>query len=271
MSGSNPRLIDYLLENGLAPDEKTARGLIMRGDVLVDDRPVNSPMQAVSTESAVRIRGGVTQPVSRGYDKLAPVFDQLGLNVNDKTCLDLGVSTGGFSQLLLERGAGRLYAVDVAYGIVADVVRKDPRVILLERTNARELSSELITERIEFVTGDLSFISWSAVLPVVANLLADAARLLLLVKPQFELASRGRGAELEEGIAGSAGLRREALELLWDTWHNVRLCPRAVLPSALKGQKGNQEYFVLLRKGHPMCTAEEYGYMTAEAVGSELS
>ena len=266
-AGTN-RLLDYLLENGLAQDERSARGLIMRGDVLVDDRPVISPAAAVPDGSAVRIRGRAGQPVSRGYDKLAPVFEQLQLQVAGSVCLDLGVSTGGFSQLLLEQGAQTVYAVDVAYGVIADSVRS--RVVLLERTNARELTSEQVPQPLDFVTGDLSFISWQAVIPAVARLLKPSAELLLLVKPQFELASRDRGSELDGGIAVSPRLQYEALEMLWDTWHNDGLCPVAVIPSPLKGQKGNQEYFVYLVYGLKMCTSEDYRRMAAAAAGTEL-
>lgn len=265
------KLLEYLLENGLAPDERSARGLIMRGDVLVDEQPITSPVSTVQPDSTVRIRGGLQLAVSRGYNKIAPVLDQLNLKLTDRICLDLGVSTGGFSQCMLERGVGKLYAVDVAYGVVADLVRHDPRVVLLERTNARELSRELIPDEIEFVTGDLSFIGWQAVIPAVVKLLAKQAELLLLVKPQFELASRGRSAELTDGIAQSSELQFAALELLWDTWHNVGLCPIAVIPSPLKGQKGNQEYFIHLSFGQAMCTPEEYRQMTAAAAGMELS
>ena len=262
-------LLDYLLANGLAPDERTARGLIMRGDVLLDDKPVTSAAMQVCSAAEVRVRGRAVSPVSRGYYKLAPVFDELGLDVAGNVCIDLGVSTGGFSELLLARDAARVYAIDVAYGVAADSIRNDERVVLLERTNARNLDRELIPDAAAFVTGDLSFISWQAVIPAVVPLLAADAALLLLVKPQFELASRGRGDELSEGIVASTGLRYQALEQLWDTWHNVGLSPEAVLPSALKGQKGNQEYFVLLKATGTMCTRDEYLRMAATATGTE--
>jgi 23S rRNA (cytidine1920-2'-O)/16S rRNA (cytidine1409-2'-O)-methyltransferase len=264
------KLLDYLLEHGMAPDERSARGLIMRGDVLVDDQPVTSPSKSVPIDGEVRIRGNIQQAVSRGYNKLAPVLDQLSLKLEGRRCLDLGVSTGGFSQCLLERGVATLYAVDVAYGTAADLIRNDPRVVLLERTNARELTRELIPDEIDFVTGDLSFIGWQPVMPAVVNLLARSAELLLLVKPQFELASRGRSAELSEGIAISADLQFSALGLLWDTWQNVALCPSSVIPSPLKGQKGNQEYFVHLKNDMAMCTVEDYRQMAAQATGTDL-
>ena len=271
MAGVRLNLLDYLLEHGLAPDERTARGLIMRGDVLVDEEPRTSPACSPAADCSIRIRGRVERPVSRGYDKLAPVADRLDLGLAGCNALDLGVSTGGFSQYLLDREVARLYAVDVAYGVVADSVRNDPRVVLLERTNARELNAELIPDALDFVTGDLSFIGWGAVIPAVMPLLAAQARLLLLVKPQFELAARGKGTELADGIVASRELRRHALELLWDTWHNVGLRPRAVLPSALKGQKGNQEYFVLLENHGADCTHEEYLNMASQATGTELA
>ena len=184
MAGVRLNLLDYLLEHGLAPDERTARGLIMRGDVLVDEQPRTSPAYTPAADCSIRIRGRVERPVSRGYDKLAPVADRLDLGLAGCNALDLGVSTGGFSQYLLDREVARLYAVDVAYGVVADSVRNDPRVVLLERTNARELNAELIPDALDFVTGDLSFIGWGAVIPAVMPLLAAQARLLLRIADQ---------------------------------------------------------------------------------------
>ncbi|MBN2082254.1 hypothetical protein JW859_08605 [bacterium] len=243
-------LRDYLLANNLAPDERTARGLIMRGDVLVDDRPVTSPAFTVPEGSAVRIRGGADNAdVSRGAGKLRPVAARLGFACAGLVALDLGVATGGFTQVLLELGAARVYAVDVAYGTVALCIREDPRVVLLERTNARQLTAELVREPVARVVGDLSFISWRAVLPAVHPLLAAAAELLLLVKPQFELAAAGRDDCLEQGIVADPRAERECLAGLYNVWVEHGLAPCAVVPAALRGAKGNQEYFVYLRRG----------------------
>jgi len=252
-------LLDYLLATNLAPDERTARGLIMRGDVLVDDRPVTSPAFAVRDGAGVRLRGGANSTdVSRGAGKLRPVAARAGFNCAGLVALDLGVATGGFTQVLLELDARRVYAVDVAYGTVALSIREDPRVVLLERTNARQLTTELIPEPVERVVGDLSFISWHAVLPAVRPLLAEQAELLLLVKPQFELAAAGREDCLEQGIVADPRAGRECLAGLYNGWVEHGFAPRAVIPAALRGAKGNQEYFVYLKTGR---AANEADYL----------
>lgn len=246
------KLLDYLLAADLAPDDRTARGLIMRGDVLVGERPVTSPAAEVKPGDGVRLRGGgSSEDVSRGAGKLRPVAARLGFDCRGLVALDLGVATGGFTQVLLELGAARVYAVDVAYGTIALSLRDDPRVVLLERTNARELTREQVPEDVARVVGDLAFISWRAVLPAVARLLAEQAELLLLVKPQFELAAAGRGADLRDGIVVGQDAVRAVLADLYNTWSEHALAPVAVAPAALRGTKGNQEYFVHLRRGEP--------------------
>jgi 23S rRNA (cytidine1920-2'-O)/16S rRNA (cytidine1409-2'-O)-methyltransferase len=198
----------------------------------------------------VRLRRGSTDTdVSRGAQKLRPVRERVGFDCRGHVALDLGVGTGGFSQVLLEQGARRVFSVDVAYGTIALQLRNDPRVVLLERTNARELTRELVPEVITRVVGDLSFISWAAVLPAVILLTGADAELLLLIKPQFELAAAGRGAELRDGIVEDPEVARSCLENLYNTWCEHGLAPLAVVPAALRGAKGNQEYFVYLKRG----------------------
>jgi 23S rRNA (cytidine1920-2'-O)/16S rRNA (cytidine1409-2'-O)-methyltransferase len=259
-------LLDYLLAHALAPDPRTARGLIMRGDVLVQGRPVTSPHAKVAPGVEVRVRGKVGGAVSRGALKLRPVMHRAGFECANLVCLDLGVATGGFTQVLLESGASRVYAVDVAYGTIALEIRNDPRVVLLERTNARLLTSKEIPEPIERVVGDLSFIGWGAVLPAVAPLLAPGAELLLLVKPQFELAASGGSRELIAGVALNASAVRRCLESLYNTWVGQNLSPQAVIPAAVRGAKGNQEYFVRLKSGAPCVPPEEYSGWVAAAI-----
>jgi len=243
------KLLSYLLDSNLAPDERSARGLIMRGDVLINEQPVTSPAAEIKPEDVVRLRRGSSDTdVSRGAQKLRPVWERVKFDCLGHISLDLGVGTGGFTQVLLEQGARRVYAVDVAYGTIALQLRNDPRVVLLERTNARELTRELVPEVITRVVGDLSFISWTAVLPAVIPLTDADAELLLLVKPQFELAAAGRGAELRDGIVEDLKAARSCLENLYNTWCGHGLAPLAVVPAALRGAKGNQEYFVHLKR-----------------------
>ena len=238
-----------MLASDIAADRRTARGLILSGRVLVSDRPVTSEHSTVKEGQVVRVRGGAKEMVSRGAAKLRPAIERAGFDVAGRVCLDLGVSTGGFTQVLLAAGAARVYAVDVAYGVAAPVIRDDERVVLLERTNARLLTSSIIPEPLERVVGDLSFISWRAVLPAVSKLLAGAAELLLLVKPQFELAARGQRDAVAGGVVEDPGMRRRALAELYETWMSNGLNPLAVFPAALRGAKGNQEYFVHLAAG----------------------
>ena len=261
------KLLDYLLEHGLAADARTARGLIMRGDVLVNDRPQTSVHFSVPDGTTVRLRGaGGSDAVSRGVLKLQPVATRAGFDCRGMIALDLGVATGGFTQVLLQQGAARVYAVDVAYGTVALSIRNDERVVMLERTNARELTRAELPEPVGRVVGDLSFISWGAVLPAVVPLLAPAAELLLLVKPQFELAASGRSEMLDGGIVRDAATVVQCLEGLYNTWQKHGLAPLAVYPAGVRGAKGNQEYFIHLGLGRYTCSRQEYAQWISRAV-----
>ena len=260
------RLLDYVLDAGLAADQRSAQGLILRGDVLVNDRPVTSPAAEVREGASVRLRSGIAEGVSRGAGKLKPALERSGMDVAGRICLDLGVSTGGFTSVLLERGAARVYAVDVAYGVTALKLRSDPRVVLLERTNVRALSPALVPVPVMRVVGDLSFISWSAVLPAVVGLLGEGAEALLLVKPQFELAARGLDQLVPAGVVREPAALADCLAHLYNTWVDNRLVPRAVIPSALRGAKGNQEFFVHLVWQGEQGSRQSYGDMVQAAI-----
>jgi 23S rRNA (cytidine1920-2'-O)/16S rRNA (cytidine1409-2'-O)-methyltransferase len=259
------RLLDALLERGLAPDERTARGLILSGRVLVDDRPVTSEHAEVQAEQALRVKGDTSGDLSRGARKLRPAIQRAGFEVAGMICLDLGVSTGGFTQVLLENCAAKVYAVDVSYGVTASEIRIDPRVVLLERTNARELAHEHVPEPVQRVVGDLSFISWAAVLPAIVPLLAEGARLLLLVKPQFEIPAELRDEALHGGVVSDPRYWIEALYSLSGTWVANGLQVADVFPSELPGAKGNREFFVLLQLG-AMAQPQHYEQMVERAV-----
>jgi 23S rRNA (cytidine1920-2'-O)/16S rRNA (cytidine1409-2'-O)-methyltransferase len=251
------KLLDSVLLLGLALDERQARGLIMRGDVLVDDAPVTSPQAVCKPDAVVRLRSGVKPGGSlRGAAKLGPILVASGLEVTGRIALDLGAATGGFTQVLLAAGAARVYAVDVAYGIILAELRADPRVILLERTNARLLTVEHLPEPPELVVGDLSFISWRAVLPAITPLLALSADLLLLVKPQFELAALGE--DVADGIVSAPADRLRALAGLYNAFADHELAISRVWPAAIPGLRGNQEYFVQARRGGQMLSEAAY-------------
>jgi 23S rRNA (cytidine1920-2'-O)/16S rRNA (cytidine1409-2'-O)-methyltransferase len=238
------KLLEYLIATGLAPDERTARSLILRGDVLVNDLPVAHVGYSLRKDDVVRVRGELKSDVSRGARKLRPVMDAAGFECTGMQVLDLGAATGGFTQVALESGARGVYAVDVAYGELATELRSDERVVVMERTNVRHLVPAMFPEALPRVIGDLSFISWRAVLPAVIPLLAPQARLLLLVKPQFELAASGAARELEQGVVRDRAMRKAVLAGLWPVWQDNQLQPRGIYPAGIKGAKGNQEYFV---------------------------
>jgi 23S rRNA (cytidine1920-2'-O)/16S rRNA (cytidine1409-2'-O)-methyltransferase len=260
------RLTDYLIASGLAVDERSARGLAMRGEVLIDDRPVTSPVFDVTENMRVRLRHALSMDISKGAAKLRPIAERLGLSCAGCVCLDLGVATGGFTQVLLERGASRVYAVDVGYGITAVEIRNDSRVVMLERTNARELTLAHVPEPVQVAVGDLSFISWSAVLPAAIPLLAVGAVALLLVKPQFELAARGLGHLLERGVLRDPAITQACLNELYNVWVGNGLNPDAIEPAAATGAKGNQEYFVRLTMSGITTSQAAYAALASAAL-----
>jgi 23S rRNA (cytidine1920-2'-O)/16S rRNA (cytidine1409-2'-O)-methyltransferase len=260
------RLLDWLLEAGLVEEERSARGLILRGDVLVNDRPVTSAAHQLAASDLVRLRQGAARIGLKGSRKLRPALQRCGMTVSDLACLDLGASTGGFTTVLLEQGARLVYAVDVGYGLILPQLRADPRVRLLERQNARLLTREQLPEAPQRAVGDLSFVSWAAVLPVVAPLLDPQAELLLLVKPQFELAAAGLGGTLEAGIARQPQLVLDCLQGLYNTWAACQAAPQSVMPCLERGAKGNQEYFVHFKLGQPLPSSSLYDGMVSAAL-----
>jgi 23S rRNA (cytidine1920-2'-O)/16S rRNA (cytidine1409-2'-O)-methyltransferase len=259
-------LLEYLQRSGIPAEERALRGLIMRGDVLVNDQPVTSPAAQVPPGAAIRVRGAVQRPVSRGYDKLKPVIERSGIQVAGRICADLGASTGGFTQCLLEAGAERVYAVDVGYGLLAVELRNNPHVVVLERTNARLLTTSEIPDPLGLVVGDLSFISWRAIVPTIMDLLSPTAELFLLIKPQFELAAAGKLDPAGRGIVQRAEDMEACLDSLYDLWRECDLNSHGVYPAALRGAQGNQEFFIHLRRNERTVTQDEYLRQAHQAV-----
>jgi 23S rRNA (cytidine1920-2'-O)/16S rRNA (cytidine1409-2'-O)-methyltransferase len=233
------------VREGLAETRSRAGALIRAGRVLVDDVPVDKPGTAVRPEVVLRVRDTGRRFASRGGDKLAGALEDLGLDPRGRACLDLGASTGGFTDCLLQAGARSVVAVDVGYGQLDTRLRGDPRVTPLERTNARHLEPSSVPPDLELVTVDVSFISVRLLLPVIARI-APRAELLVLVKPQFEV---GRGEVGKGGVVRDAALRARAVE-------SVTACARELgyeavgsAESRLAGPKGNREIFLWLQPG----------------------
>jgi len=242
MKRSRERLDERVVREGLASTRAQAQALILAGRVLVDDAPGPKAGQAVAPEARVRLRGEERRFASRGGDKLAGALADLALDPAGKVCLDLGASTGGFVDCLLQHGAARVVAVDVGYGQLDLRLRDDPRVRLLERTNARHLTEADLPEAIELVTIDVSFISATLLLPRVAAL-APRAELLVLVKPQFEV---GREKVGKGGVVRNDADRRAAVERVRRAAEALGYRPRGEAESRLPGPKGNREIFLWL-------------------------
>jgi 23S rRNA (cytidine1920-2'-O)/16S rRNA (cytidine1409-2'-O)-methyltransferase len=242
------RLDRVLLQRGLAPSREKAQAMILAGLVEVDGRRIEKAGAAVGEEADIRVAGPPHPYVSRGGVKLAAALDAFGIDPSGAVCLDVGSSTGGFTDCLLQRGASRVYAVDVGYGQIDARLRSDPRVALRERVNARFLTREHVPEPVAVAVMDLSFISARLVLPAVVPVLAPRARLVLLVKPQFEA---GRGEVPRGGVVRSEETRRRAVEQVTRAAEALGLAPQGVIASPLKGASGNLEFLAAFRLERP--------------------
>jgi 23S rRNA (cytidine1920-2'-O)/16S rRNA (cytidine1409-2'-O)-methyltransferase len=236
------RLDERLVADGLAESRTRSQALIRSGCVLVDDVPVDKPGTRVAADARVRVRDGGRRFVSRGGEKLAGALGDLGLDPRGAVCLDLGASTGGFTDCLLQAGAERVVAVDVGYGQLAARLRGDPRVRVVERTNARHLERRDVPEDVDLVCVDVSFISARLLLPGIAAV-APRASLLVLVKPQFEVGREqvGRG-----GVVRDDGLRTAAVDAVAGAAGALGYRERGRADSRLPGPRGNREVFLWL-------------------------
>jgi len=213
--------------------------------VLVDDAPVDKPGTRIRDDASLRVRGEARRFVSRGGEKLASALAELGIDPSGRACLDIGASTGGFTDCLLQAGALRVAAVDVGYGQLDVRLRDDPRVLVLERTNARHLEADAIPFPIDLVTVDVSFISARLLLPRIGEV-APRAELLVMVKPQFEV---GRDRVGRGGVVRDDALRRQATDEVAEAAAALGYAERGRAESALPGPKGNREIFLWLAPG----------------------
>ena len=212
---------------------------------MVAGTPASKAGTLVAPDQPIELRGAARALASRGGDKLAAALDELGVEPDGRRCLDVGASTGGFTDVLLSRGAVHVVAVDVGYGQLAWRLRTDERVTVLDRTNARALTADILPYRPDLVTADVSFISLTKVVPAIAAVVADGADLVLLVKPQFEA---GR-AEVGRGVITDPAIWRRALEGVADACRAAGLGPLEAVPSPLPGPAGNVELFLHARAG----------------------
>lgn len=238
------RLDLLLVERGLVESRERAQALILAGRVEVDGRPAAKAGQRVPTSAEVEVRGPDHPYVGRGGVKLAGALDRFGIDPAGRIALDVGASTGGFTDCLRQRGAFRVYALDVGRGQLHDRLRRDPGVVVRERCNARHLRPDSLPERVSLVTLDVSFISLRLVLPPVLGLVETEADLVPLVKPQFEVR---RGEVGKGGIVRDRRLHARILGEAVALGRSLGLALRDLCASPLPGSGGNREYFIHFR------------------------
>lgn len=234
------RLDVLLVERGLAASREQARRIIMAGEVLVDGRPATKPGARVAARAALQVK---ERPrfVSRGGEKLAAALERFTIDPGGWLCADVGASTGGFTDCLLKAGAARVYAIDVGYGQLAWSLRQDPRVVVLERTNARYL--EALPELVDFASIDVSFISLRLILPAVRRWLTPAGQVVALVKPQFEA---GRHDVGKGGVVRDPAVHRSVLASVLAFTGDEGFAVQGLMPSPILGPAGNVEFLLWL-------------------------
>ena len=238
------RIDKLLVQKGLAPTREKAQALIMAGQVFVDGRRVEKAGEKVSPDARIEVKGGMKY-VSRGGYKLEKALKTFGIEPKGWVCLDVGASTGGFTDCLLQYGAKKVYAVDVGTGQLDQKLRQDPRVVSYEKTDARKLTEEHIPEKVDLITVDVSFISLERVLPSIIPFLKEGGLIITLVKPQFELSPK----DVKKGVVRDPSKRREAIEKVSKfAVENLKLSLLGITKSSPKGPKGNEEFLLLLKK-----------------------
>ncbi len=236
------RLDQLLVERGLAESRAKAQALVLAGEVFVEGQKAEKPGHAVAVDSRIELSGRLPY-VSRGGLKLAAALDNFGIDPAGRVCLDIGASTGGFTDCLLQRGAARVYAVDVGAGQIDWKIRTEPRVVLRENVNARYLSYEDIGELVDLAVCDVSFISVTLILPALVPLLKATGEMVVLVKPQFEV---GRGKVGKGGIVREPELHAEACTRVQDAVRAAGFTS-SVIDSPILGAEGNREFLLYAR------------------------
>ncbi|MCP9461371.1 MAG: TlyA family RNA methyltransferase [Nitrospira sp.] len=240
------RLDQLLVNQGFAESRERAARMILAGEVRVNGVLVDKPAKTVSAQAVIEVLAQSDRFVSRGGEKLAAALDAGSIDPAGLVCLDVGCSTGGFTDCLLQRGARRIYAVDVGYGQFDWRLRQDPRVVLMERTNIRYLDKSAIPEPVGLTVIDVSFISLTKVLPPVLQFSVPGAIVIALVKPQFEV---GKGEVGRGGIVRDEVQRRDVLRGIVNFAAGLGMAARTTLECPLKGKKGNQELFAIFECG----------------------
>jgi 23S rRNA (cytidine1920-2'-O)/16S rRNA (cytidine1409-2'-O)-methyltransferase len=255
------RLDKLLVSRGLAETRSRAQALIMAGEVAIDGQRADKAGMQVALDARITVAEPLPY-VSRGGHKLAAALETFEIDVMERVCADVGACTGGFTDVLLQRGASRVFAIDVGYGQLDWRIRQDERVVVMERTNARYLTA--LPQPVSFAAIDVSFISLRLILPVVKGWLVMSGEIVALVKPQFEAGREqvGRG-----GIVRDEAVRRTVVEELWDWAVAAGLGPRQVMRSPIEGSGGNVEYLLWMQPERPATMDGEEAWAKLEIAG----
>ena len=261
--------LDILLVNkGLAPSREKAKAMIMEGNVFVDNNREDKAGSTFDVNANIEVKGNTLKYVSRGGLKLEKAMTHFGITLEGKVCMDIGASTGGFTDCMLQNGAVKVYAVDVGYGQFAWKLRQDERVVCMEKTNIRYVKPEDIADRLDFASVDVSFISLTKVLGPARELLNDNGEMVCLIKPQFEA---GREKVGKKGVVRDKAVHEEVVQMICDFAVENGYSVLGLTFSPVKGPEGNIEYLVFLQKSDaPVSTAESTPHEIVEASHAAL-
>ena len=249
------RLDVFMVNNGLAQSRERAKAVIMAGQVYIDNQKCDKAgMMIDENTTGVEVRGETLKYVSRGGLKLEKAMSVFPITLEGKVAMDIGASTGGFTDCMLQNGAKKVFAVDVGYGQFAWKLRRDKRVVNMERTNIRYVTPEQIGEPLDFASIDVSFISLRLVLPVAYKLLKDGGETAALIKPQFEA---GRGQVGKKGVVRDINVHYEVVRNTIDTALDIGFSVQGLTYSPVKGPEGNIEYLVYLKKSSDGCSVTD--------------
>jgi len=239
------RLDQYVFEQGYAPSKSRAQALIMSGIVFVNNQKADKAGTMIKETDVVEVRGKDLKYVSRGGLKLEKAINEYGLELTDKICMDIGASTGGFTDCMLQNGAQKVYAVDVGYGQLAWKLRSDERVVNMEKTNIRNVTAEMLAEKINFFSVDVSFISLKHIFPVAYAISTDDVIGACLVKPQFEA---GREKVGKKGVVRDSEVHKEVIENVIGYANEFGFYVHNLTFSPIKGPEGNIEFLIIISK-----------------------
>ena len=251
-----------LHEKGLVESREKGKRIIMEGSVFIGDVRVDKPGEKYGMDVDIQIRSNPLKYVSRGGLKLEKAMEVFDLDLKDTICMDMGASTGGFTDCMLQSGASKVYSVDVGYGQLDWKLRSDPRVVVHERTNIRHMDVETIPDRMDFISIDVSFISLKLILPVAHRILKDQGSLVALVKPQFEA---GREKVGKKGIVREKSTHREVVENVLEFSRDIGFYPHGLAFSPITGTTGNIEFLLLLKKQEAHLDDKEIDQVIEEA------